>query len=714
VRTRSAAALGLLALALGLAGLALWPDSICSEPSCAQLRFRLSVELDSLREADAFPLVTTANGSRFGAAELLAEGGVAVEVVRGDAELPYDASAGALDEADLAAYAEAWSERDAPPAGSARVYALSAPELRSASGDLLFGVLFDHAGREAIAVAPNTTRRLFAERHRELVPLLQLRTFTHELLHALNRYHVDAAHAQDGRLTLEAPTHCIADPGRGAWKLRELPLWALSPSTIRHFQSARAVDVLPGARSSPFDVARGTARDCELARGTPMTGARSRLRRLLDRLPSLTTAAWAQEAETADAAPDGASADLRLEAQRAAYPLGFPIIVRAHVVNTGTRPLALAGRLAPAYGLLRVETRAEGERDWRALRPLQVLDALDHPAAVLAPGVHTAEAIEIFFGEDGWTFPSVGRYEVRARMRLGEAEEERISKPVAVEIAAASFPADERALAPLLDAHGALDPQVGRFMAFHGRIRDPAVQQRLESVLRDAPETALAAALRLSAAGAALRAPIDPLTGLRRAPDLPVARRLLGETCRESGVAALGRALLHAAEQEGGEPGTESRGAEGDALGEPWEGARVSQTPTRLRYGDPALELVGAPIGFAVGSVALDGAGLAALRALADELRQRSGGAILVAGHSDGAGTCDSETSAGLARADAAARELVRLGLAREALEVVSLGANRPLDFASSETAAGRNRRVEIWVVSPAPEPSEPAPPEPG
>lgn len=34
---------------------------------------------------------------------------------------------------------------------------------------------------------------------------LQLRTFLHELLHALNRDHTDAAQMGDGRLTLEAP-----------------------------------------------------------------------------------------------------------------------------------------------------------------------------------------------------------------------------------------------------------------------------------------------------------------------------------------------------------------------------------------------------------------------------------------------------------------------------------------------------------------------------
>jgi hypothetical protein len=673
----------------------------CAEPACAELRYRLHVELDVLSGAESVPVAARASGHTLDLDGLLSQGGIAVEVLSDGSTLPYDPSAGALDEADLLAYAEAWSSRDVPAGSDARVYAISAPELRSANGDLLFGVLFDHAGREAIAVAPTTTRRLFAEHEATLVSVLQLRTFAHELLHALNRHHVDAAQSADERLTAEAPTHCIADASAGGWRLREVPLWALSPSTIRHFQSARAVDVLPGYGSSPFDLARGTTRDCELARRTPMGRPRSWLERIRGDLPRLFESAWAAEAEPI-LEGEKASAELRIEAQQAPYPLGFPIIVRVHVTNTGAAPLALLRRLAPAYGILIVETRVAGDLEWRPLRPLQTLEAIDDTAE-LPPGGATAESIEIYFGEDGWTFPTAGHYEVRARMRLGNADEEVTSEPITILVDGPNAAADQRALAAILSSEGALDTNVGRFLALRGRIRSDAIQQRVDSVLRDAPETALAAAFRLAEAGAVLRAPIDPATGRRKPPDLPAARRLLSRICRDSGLAALGRILEDAAARDAP---TETEAVSSVGFDEAWEGAGATEAPRRLRYGDPALELAGAPIGFLSGGVSPPSAAIEQARAIGAELRERSDAMVLVAGHSDGAGTCEANEAIGLARARAIAREISRTGVPPESIEVVSLGANRPLDFASPETAQARNRRVEVWVLRPSAAPT--------
>ena len=689
---RVAEALALASVAL-LAWAFLWPDSRCASPDCAELRFRVAVELDTLRGVEPVPLDVALRDDRVSLQGLLAAGGIELDMLPDQAGLPYDPSAGPLTQTDLFAYAEFASSGATPRGADGRIYALVVPALVSDEGVPLFGVLFDRAGREGIAVAPATTRRLFRAYDDVLIRMLQLRTFTHELLHALNRHHVDAAPAQDGRLTVEAPTRCIAEVSTGTWQLREPPLWALSPATIRHFQTARPADVLPGARSSPFDLARGSARDCEIARLSPAEAASTRLARARDRLIGLFTIA------SADAPQAGATARaaLRLEAQSAPYPVGFPIVVRLHASNTGEAPLALIGRLAPPYGVINIDTRREGEEEWRTLRPLYSLDPIDDPGVMLGTGETTADSIEIYFGEDGWTFSAPGRYEIRARTRFDDLDEETVSEPIAVTFETPATPADEAASNLLFDEEGRLDAALGRFLVFRGRIRASGVVERIERVLREHPQTALASALRLTAAAGTLRPPIDPATGRRGSADTTEARRLLAEACRDSGIAALGEGLLRTADAA-----DEADAAHGSAAADAWEGTRSnSDSPRMLAYGDEALTLAGPPVQFGQGEVSLRAPMIDQVNQVASALVRDGVRQILVAGHTDGSGTCADNDTVGLRRADAVARALVRRGVPEEAIEIVSLGPRRPVDFSSSEAAAALNRRVEIWVVRP-------------
>jgi outer membrane protein OmpA-like peptidoglycan-associated protein len=682
---RIAKVLALATVAL-LAWAFLWPDARCSSPECAKLRFRVAVELDMLRGVEPVPLDVARGGDRVSLQGLLAAGGIELDVLLDHAELPYDPSAGALTQTDLFAYAEFASSRAAPRGADARIYALVVPALVSDEGVPLFGVLFDRAGREGIAVAPATTRRLFRGHDDALIPLLQLRTFTHELLHALNRHHVDAAPARDGRLTVEAPTRCIAEVSTGIWQLQERPLWALSPATIRHFQTARPADVLPGAASSPFDLARGSARDCEVARLAPAEAGRTRFARARERLIGLFTAMAAADGPYAGSTPRAA---LRLEVQAAPYPVGFPIVVRLHASNTGEAPLAMIGRLAPPYGVVNIETRREGDEAWRTLQPLYTLDPIDDPDVMLAPGETTTESIEIYFGEGGWTFPGPGRYEIRARTRFDELDDEIVSEPVTVSFETPATPADEAAAKLLLDEDGRLDVALGRFLVFRGRIRATGVVERIERLLREHPQTAIASALRFTAAAGTLRPPIDPATGRRGSPDTTAARRLLAEACRDSGIAALGERLLRAA----------ADATDASAAADAWEGTRPnSASPRMLAYGDEALVPAAQPVQFGQGEVSLRTPMVEQVSQVASALVRDGVRPILVAGHTDGTGTCADNDTVGLKRAEAVARALVRRGVREDAIEIVSLGPRRPVDFASGEAAAALNRRVEIWV----------------
>ena len=386
-----------------------------------------------------------------------------------------------------------------------------------------------------------------------------------------------------------------------------------------------------------------------------------------------------------------------LQAQTAAYPLGFPVTVRLQARNTGTAPLAVVDRLSPEYAVVRIETRAEGSDEWRAVQPLFTLEPLGDESAMLEPGAATSQSIEIFYGDAGWTFARPGRYEVRARMSLAKADEEVRSQPVPIVISAPAVAADVAALQPLLDDEGRLDEEVGRYLAFHGRIRADAARRRVSTLIDDHPQTALGAALRLTAGAQALRAPIDPATGRRAAADLATARGLLAGVCRESGLMALGRRLLRTAEASAAAEELDRAAAEADEVAA-WEGARPpGAAAQRLAYGDPALEPMG-PIRFEKAGTALDEAAKADVRRIAETLRDAGHAAVLVVGHTDAAGDCTAADAIGLERAESVARELRRAGIGEAEIEVASLGFRRPLDFSSGDVAAALNRRVEVLV----------------
>lgn len=242
--------------------------------------------------------------------------------------MPYDPSSGPLDRADLFQLVTAWRNRASQDV-DATLYALFVNSLMADNGDELFGIMFDTPGREGFAVAPKTTERFFRDNEPTLIDVLQLRTFAHELLHALNRHHADAAQMHDGRLTLEAPTRCISEKKQRGWSLSEKPLMALSPQTIRFFQTAASRDVLPGPDNSPFTNRRASATECEDARArTPDARANSRWTLVAHRLRSLL---WLPSAEAAEPSNSDQSdqrspqATVRLQAQTAPYPLGYPI-----------------------------------------------------------------------------------------------------------------------------------------------------------------------------------------------------------------------------------------------------------------------------------------------------------------------------------------------------------------------------------------------------
>lgn len=668
-----------------------WPANDCDSPSCAQQRYAVGLEIDALGQIEPISFDVDDGNDRVSLESIMRGGGIELTPAIDQTGLPYDPESGPLDRADLFQLVTAW--RSSVTQGKdATLYALLVNSLIADNGEELFGMMFDTAGREGFAVAPRTTERFYRDHAPTLIPRLQLRTFAHELLHALNRDHADAVQTPDGRLTLEAPTRCISEKQQRGWSLVEAPLMELSPHTIRFFQTAAPRDVLPGPENSPFTRRRASPTECDDARAQAAGPAdNSRWGMVMRRLKTLLWLPSAQAA--ADPTSDAPFAEIRLQAQTAAYPLGYPIAVRVIVDNSGADALPIAGRLNPRYGMLMIEYRAAAAEEWHTVEPMSLFEPTNNEDALLQPGARTEETVPIYYGQEGWTFDAAGEYEIRARLQLGPSATDVMSEPLKISITDPTTPEDREALQPLLDANGLLANDIGRLLYFGGRIGKREDIAPLEEAAEKFGHTALGGAMRLTLLSQRLRRPIDPMTGLRPPPDFEQARDLLDDTCTDSGVAAMTSDVLE--QRPSSLPTSLQIRAETDAAA--WDGT-TSSNATLATYSDPLLELRGPSLHFCFNEAELRHPVRDAVSTLARQLRRERPSRIVVVGHSDSVGTCRYNESLALRRAREVKRALVSAGLRRTPIEVVSVGERRPLSFAAASDAQQLNRRVEVLI----------------
>lgn len=685
----------LLALLILVTWALFWPASVCSDPTCSRKRFDLFVELDAFRGVESIPLEVDTESGPASAVSILRSGGIGLHVQTDDEHLPYSPVSGPLDRADLYQYALTWRNLAPPSRVDGQIYALVAPSIVSDRGEPLFGIMFDSAGREGIAIAPLQTVRTFERTEPDSIPVLQLRTFVHELLHALNRRHADAVQMPDGRLTLEAPTRCLMQRDGHDWRLSERPLLALSPGTIRFFQTAAPRDVLPGGTNTPFSGVDGSATECDDARSSRYEDHLStRWALARRRLLALFGIASAHAQAPQDASDADPLVALRVQAQEAAYPLAYPIAIRVTAKNLSERPLPIKNRLTPAYGLVHIEHRVAGEKNWRPFRPLAWFETANDEDAMLAPGEQSEQTSSIYFGDDGWTFPEPGTYEIRARLIANEDRIEAVSNVVSIRVDAPESDAERAALELLLDDAGMLDARIGRWLIFGGRIGELETQPDIAAAIEQYSDTALGSALRLTLASQRLRPPIDPLTGERPLPDLSAVRALLDDMCTDSGLAALKHEMLMRFAHE--LPASLTR----DLLSpqQAWDGLTRDGTPVPT-YSDPTLTRLSLSFHFCPNDTTLAAELHRVARHLARTLARTKPERIMLVGHTDAIGTCRLNDELGLLRAEALQRIFVDAGIASERIQAVSLGERRPLRFSSSDEARALNRRVEILIA---------------
>ncbi|WP_129775612.1 OmpA family protein [Peristeroidobacter soli] len=666
-----------------------WPDSDCDQPSCARQRYSVALEVDSLAHIEPISFDVDEADEPISLAGILRDGGIELNLALDETHLPYDPASGPLDRADLFQFVNAWKNKSVPGT-DATLYALFVNALMADDGSELFGIMFDTSGREGFAVAPRTTERFFRAHEPTQIATLQLRTFAHELLHAFNRHHTDAAQTREGRLTLEAPTRCISEMQPRGWRLREAPLMTISPSTIRFFQTAGARDILPGPANSPYTSRRASPTECDDVRTQVVNpDERSRFALALRRLQLLFGFSSAEAAEAESPPP---SADIRLQAQSAAYPLGYPVAIRLTVNNTGEQALPIVGRLNPRYGMFVIEYRQSGAAEWQTVQPLNWFEPTSDDNARLAPGAITEATIPIYFGDEGWSFDAAGDYEVRARLQVGPPHEDIVSEPITIAVTKLSTPDDLAALQVLLDADGRLAKDVGRLLYFGGRIGDRDDLEPLERATQTLGHTSVGGALRLTLLSQRLRRPIDPTTGIRPAPNFEDAMDLIEDTCTDSGVAAMTSEVL---EQRSDIPGNLRARAATDAMA--WDGITASGR-TIATYSDPLLRRRGPSLHFCFNEAELRAPARTAITKLARQLRRERASRVVVVGHSDSVGTCRYNDTLALKRARSVQRALAASGMGRIPVEVVSIGERRPMSFSSANEAQQLNRRVEILV----------------
>ena len=110
----------------------------------------------------------------------------------------------------------------------------------------------------------------------------------------------------------------------------------------------------------------------------------------------------------------------------------------------------------------------------------------------------------------------------------------------------------------------------------------------------------------------------------------------------------------------------------------------------------PANPAAGHRSYFAYDSAVLDKAALAGLVFVADSLKTDKTSTILVEGHCDERGTRDYNLALGEKRAAAVKAALVRLGVAKARIRIISYGKERPADRGNTEAAWAKNRRTVI------------------
>ena len=120
---------------------------------------------------------------------------------------------------------------------------------------------------------------------------------------------------------------------------------------------------------------------------------------------------------------------LVLSLEKDSFLPGEPFVIHLTVTNTSDTPVMIPAALDARYGMVEYWIQRPDENQERRFRPWFLFE--DPRRRMLLPGSHLSEPSRIFFGADGWTFPTPGVYRVRLTLagRSSEAIEVRVDVP---------------------------------------------------------------------------------------------------------------------------------------------------------------------------------------------------------------------------------------------------------------------------------------------
>jgi len=207
----------------------------------------------------------------------------------------------------------------------------------------------------------------------------KLRTFLHEIGHALNLTHCE--NDPTAMLSLMVPSYALNG---------DHPQFAFSESAIRHLAEHRPEEVQPGVGGQAFNTDQRSEKRCSDASGK-----------------------------------DGVDvvADLTVAAPAKVVGVGKPVILRVKLEGKGGLPAGMS--LAPEFGEVeyKIAKIQPENQDYQIFHPLEYFDVKHDGENVQGP---VQEWVDMSFGNQGLYFSKAGTYEVIARYKGHESAPSRL------------------------------------------------------------------------------------------------------------------------------------------------------------------------------------------------------------------------------------------------------------------------------------------------
>lgn len=481
-------------------------------------RRKVLLEIDRMKDTPAIELEQTVNGTKVSLQSIYAAAGIELDVRQDQVDLPRQDEVGLP---DLHAMMAAFRSISAPD-GVMRVHALVLTRLRDEPDAL--GAMFD-VGEQDLDSRPREGFAIFADRHASLEGGLQpelLLTLAHELAHCFNLHHPDwegKGFRSDGTIESYSPANSVR--------------WTLSDHSKSHIRDDPGREVWPGRSNIGFNLVTAG----HLARHQPLPREGFEVMdpaSFSERRPAASVrraaARLAERDRSGFLAADQEPVKLRLEAPKASYVAGEPVVLAVGLHNAGQSNQLVLPLLDPRYRFLIVEISGPGRTDFEVFQPLVLADARGTQPQLLAPGASVHAEARVFFDARGWVFEQPGTYSIRADFEAPTAEgqppraDKRLqSNLLEITITEPATTADRRVSA-------LLDKQEGLYLLLGGGDHLTRAAANLKKAVQDSPQAAQAAAVRLALGTAALNPTVDPSTGVQSEPRLDEAKKLLGTT----------------------------------------------------------------------------------------------------------------------------------------------------------------------------------------